>query len=123
MNYIKYIKTTLYLLTTIFLLSIIISSLNYFNLIKMDSIVYFKLFSLIMSLFIVGIYIGNKADKKGYLEGIKISILFIIISLITNYVVLKNTLSLRILLFYIICIISTVLGSIIGINKHTKKNT
>ncbi|MDD6879241.1 MAG: TIGR04086 family membrane protein [bacterium] len=116
---IKYLKSLLCLFISIVILTLIISILNYTNIINNNSMPYFKLSSLIISLFISGIYIGKHATNKGYLEGFKVSLIFIIISFLFNYLGLNNNISLKIFIFYIISIISTVLGSIIGINKNT----
>ena len=63
-----------------------------------------------------GIYLGSKVKEKGYLEGIKISgiivLLFIIVSLI-----LKQKLNLNSFIYYFILIVSSTIGSMIGINK------
>ena len=53
--------------------------LNYFNILGNTTINYLKLFSVLISVLIGGIYIGSKASKKGWLEGIKIGLEVIIL--------------------------------------------
>ena len=67
-----------------------------------------------------GIYIGNRTNKKGYLEGLKVGIISIIIFLIISYLAFDKVINIKNIIFYFILLISSVLGSMIGINK--KKN-
>ena len=76
-----------------------------------------------MALFIGGLYIGRKSMKKGFLEGLKLGIIFSLFLIIFNYLGLGNGFKLKYILYYTILIISSIFGSIIGINigeKNTK---
>ena len=66
-----------------------------------------------------GIYIGKNSDKKGFLEGMKIGIAVIIILFIFSYLAFDKSFSISSLFFYIIILISAILGSILGINKKS----
>ena len=96
----------------------IYSDLYYFNVISPTAYNIIKIIVLLITLFINGFLLGKNSQKKGYLEGIKLSIplvlLFFIITLI------NKSFTLKILLYYIIIILTTSFGSMIGINK--KKN-
>lgn len=117
----KYLKklgfSFLYTIGTILVLTFIITLLNYFNLISDKSISIFKILIPIISLLIGGFYIGKKSNKKGFMEGLKLGIIFCIILIIFNYLAFDYSFKFKYLLFYIILIISSILGSMIGINR------
>ena len=69
----------------------------------------------IIALILGGIYMGKKANKKGYLEGLKLGILFSIIILIIN-LILAEGINIKDIIFYLILTISSIFGSMIGIN-------
>lgn len=121
----KYLKklgfSFLYIIGTILISTFIITFLNYFNIISDKVISIFKILIPIVSLFIGGFYIGKKSNSKGYLEGLKLGLLFSIFLLIFNFLAFSNSFKLKYLLFYIIIITSSILGSMIGINR--KKRT
>lgn len=118
MNYLKYLKSLLYILVPVFVLNIIVSLLYYFNLIGNGTINYFKLFIIAISMLISGIYIGSKASKKGWLEGLKIGIGVIIILFIISYLAFDQGINTKTLIYYFILLASSMLGSMIGINKR-----
>ena len=114
---IKYLKTTLYIEINIIIFSLIITLLNYFDILNQELLSIFKTITIIISFMIGGIYIGKKSSCKGYTEGLKLSFVSIIILFLLNFLGFNNNFSFDLLMLYIIIIISTTLGSIIGINK------
>lgn len=90
--------------------------LSYFNIISDSTTEIFKILSSIISLFVGGLILGKKSNKKGWLEGIKLSIGVIILMTLANYFIFDKF-EAKILIYYLILIISTVAGSMIGINK------
>ena len=121
----KYLKklvfSFLYIIGTILISTFIITLLNYFNIISDKVISIFKILIPIVSLFIGGFYIGKRSNNKGYLEGLKLGLIFSIFLLIFNFLAFSNSFKLKYLLFYIIIITSSILGSMIGINKRKKQ--
>lgn len=117
----KYLKNLgmsfLYIIGSILILTFITTLFSYFNIMsdKVTSII--KIIIPIISMFIGGFYIGKRSLKKGFLEGLKLGSIFSIILIIFNYLALDNSFKFKYLLFYIILIISSILGSMIGINK------
>lgn len=117
----KYLKNLgisfLYILGTILALTFITTLLSYFNILsdKVTSII--KIIIPIISMLIGSFYIGKNSLKKGFLEGLKLGSIFSIFLIIFNYLGLNNSFKVKHLLFYIILIISSILGSMIGINK------
>lgn len=113
------IKTILTSAIIFSILTLIITILNYFNILNYKIINIIKLLIPLISMFIGGYKIGNNSEKKGWLEGIKFSLITSILFLIITIILKK--LKLEYLIYLIIITTSTTLGSIIGINKKTKK--
>ena len=113
----KYILSMFYTLSTIILLHLINTIIYYFNLLSPTTYNIIKIILLLLSFFINGFFLGRKTLKKGYLEGIKLSlpilIIFLLITLITK------SFKLKVLLLYFIIIITSSFGSMLGIS--TKK--
>ena len=117
----KYLKNLgisfLWIISTILLLTFIITFFNYFNIISDKIISIFKILIPIISLFIGGIQIGKRSKNKGWLEGLKLGLIFSMFLLIFNFLAFSNSFKLKYLLFYLIIIISSIFGSMIGINR------
>lgn len=108
----------IYFFSIILISTILITLFNYFNLLKPSIISTIKLALPIISIFISSFKLGKKSQKLGYLEGLKLGILIIIILLIIT--LLTKSFITKSLLFYSILLLTSILGSMIGINK--KKN-
>ena len=122
MNYLKKLGLSfIYIIGIILISTFIITIFNYFNIISDKIISIFKILIPILSLFIGGFYIGKNSNNKGYLEGLKLGFIFSIFLLIFNFLAVSNSFKFKYLLFYIIIIVSCILGSMIGINV-SKKN-
>lgn len=118
---VKYLKSLLYIILSLLISNFIITVFNYFNILP-NILKYFKLILIILSFFIGGKHIGSKSQNKGYLEGIKIAIISIVILFLLNYVGFGNKPNLTLLIYYLIIFISCIFGSILGINKVLKEN-
>lgn len=112
-------KKTGIALLIIFLLIIIfsffINTLYYFDILSNNIVRYLKMIYLISSFFIGGIYMGLNSPNKGYLYGLRLSLIYIIISIILSIIFNKITLSK--IIYYIILTSCITFGSMIGINK------
>lgn len=97
------------------LLSLILTSFNYFNILNNQVITIIKIIIPFSSMAIGGFLIGKLSEKNGWIQGlllgISISIIIFILNLIFKDFEFKN------FIYYIILIISSIFGSIIGINK------
>ena len=112
MNYLKSFIWSL----GIFLSSIIILTiLNYFNIVSGIILKVLELLIPLISIFIGSYKLGKTSNQKGYIEGLKYSGIWVIIFLIFN-IITKNLSLIGILYLFIIILIG-VLGSILGINK------
>ena len=116
MNYLKKVGVSLLISFIPMLLSIFLFTLlEYVGWISNNT---FKIFVVIFSLFsflISGILFGKKMNKKGWLEGIKLSIIEILIIVLANF--LFSTTSIKNLIMYAVIFLGTTIGSIIGVNK------
>lgn len=113
----KTIKLLLIPITALLLLPLIFSI---FNLLKIEIHPIIILLSIIVITFATGLITGktNKYNglKNGLLIGLLTTLIFILLSLI-----LGAKLTLYSIIYYLIIIISTTLGSIIGVNKKSIK--
>lgn len=117
MKYLKRLGITYgWIFIIFFSLTLIITILSYFNLFNDSIISFLKIMIPIISLFIGGLIIGRHSLKKGWLEGLKIGLLFSIISFFISLLFFKYNFHFSNLLFYIIITTSSILGSMIGIN-------
>ena len=109
------LKTALYMTLFFIFLSFILTIFNYFNILNYKTVNILKIITLVISYIFGGFIIGKKSDKNGWLEGIKLSS-FINIVLIFTSVILKEYKH-QYLIYILVLTISSVLGSMIGINK------
>lgn len=105
----------------VFLSSIVIIPffLTLLNLMKLNTS---KLIIIIIGailMFIIGIITGRNTNSKGFLKGLLVSVISILILVILS-LIFRTPLNINSLIYYIILVISTVFGSIIGINKKNK---
>jgi len=116
---IKYLKSLLYTFASLIILSIIISTFSYFNIISSNITSILELITIIISVFIGSLYLGKNSNKKGYLEGIKQGLIIIALLFLFNFLALDNNPSISNLLYYVIILITSILGSVLGINKKS----
>ncbi len=122
MNYIKNISISfLYIIGVTIVLTFIMTLLNYFNIITGSVLTITKIIITFIAIFIGGFIIGKKSKTKGWLEGIKLGIIILIILSIINFLILKVNFEFRIILYDIIILFSCTFGSIIGINLNHQK--
>ncbi len=69
---------------------------------------------------ISGINIGKKTEAKAYKEGLKIGFIYIITMYILGSLFFTFKLPLKRIIYYLIILVCTIFGSIIGINKKQK---
>ena len=113
-------ETTKSLLVTFILIiisSLIISILYYYDIISLNVLKYFKMFFIILSLFIGGVIMGKNSPNKGYLYGLRLTLIIILLFLLFG--IIFNNLSARKIIFYLISAFSITFGSMLGINKKS----
>ena len=115
----KYIKSLGLFFIILLTLNILISIFSYFEIIDLNITKIFMIISMLLSGLISGIYLGLNSNNKGYLEGIKLSLIILIIFTFFN-LLLRNFNCITII-YYIIIILIISIGSMIGINKKKSK--
>ena len=119
-KYIKYFKVLSYVFMPILIINIVLSCLYYFNILSSKSLNIFNIILVMLSMFISGLYLGKKANKKGYLEGIKIGLIIIFLFFIISYLAFDKSINIKTFIYYTLLLISSTIGSMLGINR--KKN-
>ena len=116
-TYLKYLGISLLIMLLGLLL---ISTLYYFDIISSNVVSYIRIIYMMLVMFIASYILGKHTDKNGYLAGIKFGLMNIFLFLILGLLFFKDGLQLRLILYDFILLFTSVLGSMIGINK--KKN-
>jgi len=114
----KYLKSLIYFFVPLVVILLISSTLSYFDIIPNNVVKYVNLGNVILSALICGMFIGRHSMSKGYKEGIKVGILLFAILFVFNYLALDKGFDLVRIVFYIIIVITCIIGSVIGINKR-----
>ena len=118
MNNVKnYLIAIGYFLLVVAVFAIILTIFNYYDIVTNKLFKVIKVLIPSLALFIGGYKVGNNANKKGYIEGIKLSLIVIVLLFMFSYLGFIASFSLSLILYYIILIISSMLGAMIGINK------
>ena len=118
-NYFMYLA---YTFVSILILILIVTVFNYFNLLGSSITSTLKLVIPVGSLLVNSLLLGKKAKKRGILEGLKFGGIFIFVILILNNLILMNSFEIKILIYYVILLISAMFGSMIGINLKKSDN-
>ena len=117
-KYLKYLKGLILVLGVLFSSTLLISILYYLNILNDGFNNYLLLLSSFISMLVGGIYIGFKSKEKGYLEGLKIGLISIFILMILSIILYKTNINSKNIIYYLILLSSSILGSMIGINKY-----
>lgn len=116
MSYLKkYGLRLFYNILEILLLILFMTTLYYFNIIGDKLYSFSKLIILLSSIFINSFILGRNTNNKGYLEGIRYGFIFILILFILT--IFLSDIRLKILIYYIIIMTTSILGSMVGISK------
>ena len=116
----KYIKTIILFFSSLIILNLITTILYYFDITSTSSNNIFKIIIFIFTFLLSGIYIGRNSNKKGWLEGLKISGILIIFFLISSLIVRYNF-NIKQVFYYLLSTIIIMFGSMIGINFKKRK--
>lgn len=116
-KYLKYLKAFLFIIIPTLTFTLILSFFTYKNLLNNQISPYILAFTVLICFFTSGLYLGNKVEKKGFLEGIKIGLGTIILFVISS-LIFKLKINLISIIYYSILLISSIIGSMIGIGKR-----
>lgn len=117
----KFSLSIISIIITIIFVSLFLTILYYFDYISTDTYKFFKICALVITLIVNSIILGRNSIKNGYLDGIKLGILLILFC--TFVTIVQKKISIHLIIYNVIILISTTLGSMIGINtKKIEKN-
>ena len=115
----KFSITLLSIIISVIAATLILTGLYYFDYISTDTYKFLKIGVLIISLVLNSIVLGKSSIKNGYLDGIKLGILLILFC--TFISIVNKSISIKLILYNFIILISSTLGSMIGINTKKKR--
>lgn len=119
MRYLKNLgRTLLYMFLIIIVFTLLVTLLSYFNIFNDNITKIMKYIIPIISVFVGGIMMGRRANKKGIIEGARLS--FIIIAIFMLLSVILSSFKGQSLIYYLIIIITTIFGSLIGVQKKVQ---
>jgi len=95
--------------------TLIITLINYFNVMNGNIVSIMKFILPMISMIVSSYRLGKMSDKKGYLEGLKFGTIIIFIFMIL--VIILDKLNWKSILYYGILLLTSIMGSMIGINR------
>ena len=104
-------------LSYVFILSLILTILNYFHIVYSNGCNIISFLATVIIFSFIGFKFGSKALKKGYLEGIKIGSSLIFLFIIINVLFLRAGFHFEQLVYYVVLLLSSTFGSMVGISK------
>ena len=113
----NYLKSYIYLFSIILISTIILTIFNYYFVFSIKLI---ELLIPIVAIFISSIILGKNTKSRAYLEGMKFTSLYIILSMLISLIT-KNSFNFKLILCYILFLVTGVVGSMIGINLNKDK--
>jgi len=120
-NFKKYGIPVAYTTIAFLLLTLLLTTVNYFDLLGLKTLTTLKVLIPGISLLIGSIALGTNLEKKGYQGGLKFGAIFILFLLLFKVIFYNNTFKLSIIVFYLILLLSSMLGAMIGINIKKKE--
>lgn len=100
-----------------------VNILNYFDLLSMNTYKVIIVLTTAVSTGVGSYILGKKTDRKGYLEGIKFGIILILLMWIISLLAFDQSFSISSIIYYLIFVITSSIGSMFGINKKTTDNS
>lgn len=122
MNLLKIIKPIYKLLIYILIITTIITIINLIFYIKKPINQLISLIALILYILITSIKKGLNINEKAYKEGLKLGIINISTLYMLSIITLNFNITPKRILYYLIILIISILGCIIGINKKDTKS-
>ena len=95
--------------------TLVITILNYFNIMGNKIIYIIKFILQIIAMFISSYKLGKASEKQGYLEGLKLGGIIILIFMVM--IIILDSLELKSIFYYLILLLTSIMGSMIGINR------
>ena len=117
----KYIKSIIFFISLVLILNLVTSILYYFNLTNDNSNHILKIINFIIIYLLTGLYIGKYSKSKGWLDGIKMSLIIILLSIIFILIIPSTKFTLYTFIFYLILTLLIIIGSQLSIKLRKQK--
>ena len=114
-NYLKFIGIFLIIELAI---TFIISILNLLGISSGITSLIIFIFNIIL-FFTLSFINARKKQKRGYLEGLLIGLIFITLMYLIKVILINNSVNITTIIYYIILLITSILGGMFGINKKS----
>lgn len=99
--------------------TLVLTLINYFNIMGSKMVAIIRFILPLVAMFVSSYRLGKMSDKKGYLEGLKFGGIVVLIFLVLVF--LLDKLSFKSVLYYLILLLTSVMSSMIGINRKKLK--
>lgn len=120
-NIISYLKILGIFIISILLISLFSALINYISPLKLSTLHILDTILMVILFFTLGFKIGKKSSKNGWLVGSVWGIIFVVILLLLSLIFFFKNINISSFIYYAILILTTIFGSVFGINK--KKDT
>ncbi len=116
-NWKLWLKEAGYFAVTVLIITLLVSTISYFSNMSSKIITILLLLGVVGTFFIFGYRAGKRASSKGYIAGLKIGIGAVLIMLILSFIFFGFRFKLSKVIYYVVLILSSIVGSMLGINK------
>ncbi|MEG1305653.1 MAG: TIGR04086 family membrane protein [Bacilli bacterium] len=118
-----YIKTILLSIPITLIYLLMFTSLHYFGIMPYNVLKILSLIFTIIIFILMGINVSRTIRNKGYINGIIVGVIYVIILILLS-LILRENLTIKSLVYYVVLIASSTVGGIAGINikLFNKKN-
>lgn len=121
MNYLKKLgKFLLIIFSSILILGLLLNTLYYFDIVNNNIYNIMKMVIVLICLFVNAFLLGKGSLKYGFVEGLKLGAIFLLVMVILKTIT-NSPFDIRTIIYSIIILLTTSVGAVIGINKKEKK--
>lgn len=117
---IRYLKYSAYIIGSIILTVLIISLFSYYDVFNSNTTSILKLIFSLSAIFIGAFLLGKRSLNKGFLKGIYLGLYLVGFFIFLAFVLGSNFSILKALIYYGIVIVTSMLGSMVGINYQKR---
>lgn len=105
---------------SVFFISIFACAMYFLELDKSFSVI-FATISIALSSLISSFFASKEVGNKGYITGLMIGIITFIIITLISFIIDEGNVTINTLFHFIIILLSSMIGGILGVNKRAKK--
>ena len=110
----KILNSLMWFFIFLFIGTLVVTLINYFNIFNGNIILIIRFIIPMIGMIISGYRLGKSSDKKGYLEGIKLGSIIILIFMFL--VIILDKFEVKSVFYYLILLLTSIVSSMVGIN-------